>query len=246
MLSLGHLPARSAVVELRLEHDDRIRVPDCRGQEPLGVGRRGRYRDLHARRVHVVGLGRVVVQLGRAHAAAVRHAHDERELHGSARPPAVAAHVVDQLIERRVREGVVLHLADRAKPGHAQPDGGAHDPSLRQRSVHAALGAEALAQAGGGAEHASRPADVLAHDEHGLVTLHLDVERVVHRLHDGQLRHRAPFAARRGRPRRRAAASSTRARRRARDRPAALPRPLRCPVPSPRSPPRAPRRRARP
>ena len=78
-------------------------IADRRREQALRVGGRRRDRDLDARRVHVVRLGRVVVQLGRAHAAAVRHAHDERELHAAAGAPAVAADVRDQLVEARIR-----------------------------------------------------------------------------------------------------------------------------------------------
>ena len=84
VLALRHLAASGPVDELRLEDDDRIRIADRGGEQPLRVGRRRRDRHLHAGRVDVVRLGRVVVQLGRAHAAAVRHPHDERELHRAA------------------------------------------------------------------------------------------------------------------------------------------------------------------
>ena len=178
-----------AVVELRLEDDDRIRVADRGGEQPLRVRGRRRDRDLHARRVHVVRLRRVVVELGRADAAAVRHADRERERHPPARPPAVAADVVDELVERRIAEGVVLHLADGPPAGHAQADGGAEDPRLRERRVDAAVGAEALLEPGRRAEDAAEPPDVLAHDQHGRVALHLDVERVVHGLDEKALAH---------------------------------------------------------
>jgi len=68
VVALGHLAAQRPVVELRLEDHDRIGIANRRGEQPLRVCRRGRDRDLDPRRVHVVGLGRVVVQLGRAHA----------------------------------------------------------------------------------------------------------------------------------------------------------------------------------
>jgi hypothetical protein len=122
------------------------------------------------------------VELGRPHAAAVRHAHDERERHRTAGAPAVAADVRDQLVERGVAERVVLHLTDGAPAGHAEPDGAAHDPGLGQRHVDAAVGPEALAQPGGGAEDAARAAHVLAENHDRVVALHLDVERVVDRV----------------------------------------------------------------
>ena len=179
MLALGHLLLLAAVDELRLEHDDGIGIADRRREQPLRVGRRRRDRDLHAGRVDVVRLGRIVVELGRANAAAVRHPHDERELHLPAGAPAVAADVGDELVEAGIREGVVLHLADRPPAGHAEPDGAAEDPGLGERRVDAAVLAEAVAQPGRGAEDAAGATDVLAHHHHALVAGELDVKRVV-------------------------------------------------------------------
>ena len=76
---------------------------------------------------------------------------------------------------------------DRAPAGHAEPDGGAEDPGLGERRVDAAVGAEAIAEAGGGAEHAAEAPDVLAEHEHRLVAGELDVERVVDGLDEEQL-----------------------------------------------------------
>ena len=104
MLTHRHLAAHRPVVELRLEHDHRIGIADRRREQTLRVRRRRRDRHLHPGRVRVVRLWRIVVQLRRANAAAVRHPHDQRELHPAARPPAVAADVRDQLVEARVRE----------------------------------------------------------------------------------------------------------------------------------------------
>ena len=129
------------------------------------------------------------MQLGRAHAAAVGHPDRERERHLPAGAPAVAADVGDQLVEAGVRERVVLHLADRPEAGHAEPDRRAEDPRLGERRVDAAVGAEAVAQPRGRAEDAAGAADVLAHHQHVVVALHLDVQRVVDRLDEaaGQL-----------------------------------------------------------
>ena len=213
MLAVRHVAALGAVDELRLEDHDRIGIADRGGEQALRVGRRGRDRDLDPGRVHVVGLGRVVVQLRRADAAAVRHADRDRERHLAAGAPAVAADVRDQLVEAGVRERVVLHLAHRPEAGHAEPDRGAEDPGLGERRVDAAVGAEAVAEPGGGAEDAARAADVLAHHHHVRVALHLDVQRVVDGLDQVALSHRGSSAARRGRARTRPADPRARARR---------------------------------
>src|SRR5207248_4469500 len=112
---------------------------------------------------------------------------DERELHLAARAPAITADVRDELIEAGIRERVVLHLADRTPARHAQTDRGAENPGLCKRCVEATIRAEAFAQAGRRAKDATRAADVLAHDHHGVVALELDVKRVVDRLDDREL-----------------------------------------------------------
>ena len=54
-------------------------------------------------------------------------------------------------------------------PCDGQADGEAGDGGFVQRRVEDALGAEALLQAGGGAEHAAVDADVLAQHHDGVV-----------------------------------------------------------------------------
>ena len=218
-----HLAALGPVDELRLEDHDRVGIADRGREQPLRVGGRRGDRDLDPGRVHVVRLGRVVVQLGRAHAAAVGHPDRDRERHRPARPPAVAADVGDQLVEAGVREGVVLHLADGPVARHAEPDRRAEDAGLGERRVDAAVGAEAVAQPAVARKTPPGAADVLAEDEHVRVALHLDVERVVDRLDEEELSHRGSCAARRGRGRTTRAGSRARARRRGRRRPAARP-----------------------
>ena len=129
------------------------------------------------------------MQLGRADAAAVRHADRDRELHPAAGAPVVAPDVRDQLVEARVRERVVLHLDHGAPAGHAEADRRAEHPGLGERHVDAAVGAEPVAQPRGRAEDAARAADVLAEHEHVAVARELRVERVVDRLDERQLSH---------------------------------------------------------
>ena len=216
-----------AVVELGLEHHDRVRIADRRREETLRIGGRRRNRDLHPGRVDVVRLRRVVVELRGADPTAVRHPDRERERHRPAGAPPVPPHVVDELVERRVAERVVLHLDHGAPAGHAETDGRPDDPSLGERRVHAPVLPETLLQARGGTEYPSEGADVLAHDHDRLVALHLDVERVVHRLDEQELSHRGSSAARPARRGGRAAGPRRRGRTRASDPPAARPRPRR-------------------
>src|SRR5207248_1334749 len=90
VLAFGYLSPRRAVDELRLEDDHRVRIADRRSQQALRIAGCRRDRDLDAGRVHVVRLRRIVVELGRADAAAVRHPDRDRKLDRAARAPAVA------------------------------------------------------------------------------------------------------------------------------------------------------------
>ena len=123
------------------------------------------------------------MQLGRAHAAAVGHADRDRELHRPARAPAVAPDVRDQLVEARVAERVVLHLADGPPAGHAEPDRGAEDPGLGERRVDAAVrrrsGRAARPSRGRRRRRGRRPRPGPCTF---VVALQLDVEAVVDRL----------------------------------------------------------------
>ena len=78
-------------------------------------------------------------------------------------------HVRGDLLERRVGEGVELHLDDRPEAAHGHADREADDAGLGQRRVEAALLAEVAGQPVGDAEDAAERADVLAEDEHALV-----------------------------------------------------------------------------
>src|SRR5207249_2004060 len=158
------------------------------------------------------------------------------ELQLAAGPPAIATHVRDQLVEARIREGVVLHLADRPPAGHAQPDRRADDARFRERRVEAAIRSEPVPQPRGRTEDAAGAPDVLAEHEDRWIALELDVERVVDRLDDAELRHRGSSAAPRGRSRTTPADRRMRAQRGARDPQAARPPPQRFPRASPPSP----------
>ena len=72
--------------------------------------------------------------------------------HRASRAPAIASDMVDQLVEARVREGVVLHLADRAPARQAEADGAAEDPRLGEWHVDAAIRPEPVTQADRGAK----------------------------------------------------------------------------------------------
>ena len=130
------------------------------------------------------------MELRRANPASVGHADRDREVHRTARPPAVAPDVADQLVEGRIAERVVLHLADRPPACHREPDRASEDPGLRERRIDAAIGAEAILEPRGGAEDPTRSSDVLAEHHDVGIALHLDMEGVVHRFDERPSRHR--------------------------------------------------------
>ncbi len=95
----------------------------------------------------------------------------------------------DQLVQRRVRERVVLHLDDGSPAGHAETDRTAEKAGLGERRVDAAIRPEAVSQPGRRAEHAPGAPDVLAEDHHVVVARELGVQRVVDRLDERELSH---------------------------------------------------------
>ena len=90
--------------------------------------------------------------------------------------------VVDDLVQREQREVDRHQLDDRAQAGHGRADAHADDRVLGDRRVAHALLAELLEQAVGDLERAVEDPDVLAHEDHVLVALHLLAQRLVERL----------------------------------------------------------------
>ena len=107
----------------------------------------------------------------------------------AARAVAHPGDVRDELLERRVGEGVELHLHDRPQPVHRHADGRAEDARLGERGVGAAVLAELRGQPVGDPEDAAERADVLAEDVHVRVL----GERVAQGAVEG-LRHRGGLA----------------------------------------------------
>jgi hypothetical protein len=125
------------------------------------------------------------VVLDAADATAVRDPDGDRQRH---RAPGAVAHpgdMADQLLERRVGEGVELHLHDRPQPVHGHADGRPEDARLGERRVRAAVLAELLGEPVGDPEDAAEGADVLAHDMDGRVGCHGVAQRAPEGLRHG-------------------------------------------------------------
>ena len=90
--------------------------------------------------------------------------------------------VVDDLIDRDQREVEGHELDDRPQPDHRGADADAGEPHLGDRRVDDAALAEALEQALGDLVRAVVVADLLAHDEHVGVAVHLLAHGLVERL----------------------------------------------------------------
>jgi hypothetical protein len=129
-------------------------------------------------------------------ATAVRAPDDEWDIDLPAREIAQLGGVLDDLVGRLEREVPGHHLDDRAHAGHRHADRGAGEAGLGNRRVDHALGAEAVEKGIGHEVRAAVEADVLAHDDDALVTLHLVGHRGTKRLAIGHYRHGAadPFA----------------------------------------------------
>ena len=110
---LGDLVLDQPVAAQRLAEEHRIGIADRLGQHPLGVARGRGHDDLQARRVGVLGLVGVGVQLGGAHVAAPRRADDHRHRVGALRAEGVARDLALDLVEGLAAEAQELQLGDR-------------------------------------------------------------------------------------------------------------------------------------
>ena len=99
--------------------------------------------------------------LERAHPAAVRHAHHQRDLEAPLRALAEARDVILDLVEALEGEAGELDLADGAQPVQCHAHRGADDGGLGQGTVDHALRAELPLQVVGDAKHAAVHAHVL-------------------------------------------------------------------------------------
>ena len=202
------------VAGLGLEEDHRVGIGDRQAQQPVGVQRRGGNHHLQPGRVHVVGLGALAVVLLAPDAAERRDPDRDRHVHAAPRALAHLRDVVDDLLERRVGEGVELHLDDRSPPREGETHRRADDAGLADRCVEHALDAELLLQPLRDAEDPAHPPDVLSVDQYARVLVHRVAKRRVQRRDHRELRHRPkpPGVAARTRPagRRRSSRTSTR------------------------------------
>ena len=192
LAALGHLALEPAVQVLVLEVEHRVRIVQRRQQQALGVGRRGRARDLQTRHVREAGLGVLRVEGAAGEAAAARQPHHDGDADaGSVMLLGRHGHDVVPGAGHEVGE---LHLRDGAHAGDRGARAGADDGGLGQRRVDHARGAELLLEPVRGLEGAAGRADVLPDDEDALVPAQLVAERLPDRLdvgpfgHDGRLR----------------------------------------------------------
>src|SRR5579872_4938282 len=188
--ALWHLALDPPVEVLVLHVADRIRIPDGRMQQPLGVlGGRGRD-DLDPGRVHEPRLRVLGVIRASGEPAATWKPHRDR--HGQALAVVHLPGDIDQLVEAAGDEVGELHLADRAHADDGCSDRGADDPRLGQRGVHHPVGAELLDEAVSDLERAAEHADVLAHHHHALIGTELVAQGARDGLKVGERGHSDP------------------------------------------------------
>ena len=168
-----------------LEEHHRVGIADGGLEQPHGVRGRGRADDLDAGGLREPPLGVLRVEGPGAHAAAGGQADDDRAGH----LPAVEelGRHVDELVEAAGDEVAELHLDHRPVAEEGGADGDADRAALGDRRVEHPVrpaGVEAL----GGAEGAFEDADVLPHQHHRRVALHLLEQRLVDGVHVGASR----------------------------------------------------------
>ncbi len=122
--------------------------------------------------------------MGRAQlsAAAARRAIDHRHAHLLAEHVVNFGRVVDDGVQRQKGEVDGHELGHRSQTAHRRADGHAADGHLRNGRVAHALLAELVIEAACDGIGAAPDADLLAHDEHPLVAVHLLAQRVGDRL----------------------------------------------------------------
>src|SRR5438128_8243113 len=97
--------------------------------------------------------------------------------------------MVHQLIDRRIDETGELDLRDRPETLGGETYRQPGDDPFGKRRIEDAVGAKALQQSLGSAEHAAFGADILAEDENSGVLRHGAGERQVDRLDERDLGH---------------------------------------------------------
>ena len=147
---------------------------------------------MHEHRLQAVGVrGPELV------AGALGHAQHQRDGDLAAEHVVDVRGVVDDLVEGEQGEVDRHQLDDGAQAGHGGADAHADDRVLGDRRVAYALLAELVEQAGGHLERAPEHADVLAHQEHALVSLQLLAQRGVERVAVAHLGHQDASSPRR-------------------------------------------------
>ena len=139
---------------------------------------------------------------GGAEAGAVHRAHDQGRGRLAAEHVAELGGLVEDLVEADAEEVDEHQLGHRPQAGGGGARRGADEGALGDRRVEHPVAAELRHQALGDAERsapgvvlagcAHAAGDVLAHDDHPRVALHLLAQRLVDRLPVGLLGHRCP------------------------------------------------------
>ncbi len=119
---------------------------------------------------------------GEAHAAARRAADDEGDSRRPAHHEAELRRLVRELVHGDGHEVGELQLDHGPHPGQRRSDAGADEAALGDGRVAHPVRAEALVHALRRPEDSADLADVLAHDEDGVVGLHLLPDGLAHRL----------------------------------------------------------------
>src|SRR5271166_125502 len=180
---------RSIVEPLRLQEDDRIRVLDCRNQQPLGVARIRRHDCLDAAHVGEQSLRTLAMSLSSEDSAAGRHPYDERTGKLAVGAITQSRSFGDDLVVRRVHIVGKLDLdaGPKAVGGHA--DCRANDTQFADWRIEAAALAIFRLQALGCTKDSPKEAHILTEHNDIVIMFHHHVYAVADGLDHGLARH---------------------------------------------------------
>src|ERR1700686_1499725 len=183
VVAVGDLFGDEAVDLLVLEKEHRVGVTDGRLEEPMRVRGHARHHDLQAWNVRVESLDRLRVIEPAVDSPAEGRADDYGDCPVAVGPVAGSRRLAHDLVEGGMDEIRELDLSDRDQAVQGGADRDADNGRLRQRRIEHARLAEARVETVRRPEHPALPANVLAHDEHTVVALHLFADPSAHRLY---------------------------------------------------------------
>ena len=175
--AIGMAVERPVVQALRLQEDDRVVVLDGGDQQTLRVVGSGRHDGLQAAHVREECFRALAVRLPAVDATATRHAHRHWRRELGPRPVPQSGRFREQLIQTRVHVVGDLDLGNGPQPVCPHADRHTDDAALGDRCIEHAMAAVLLLQTFCAAKDAPEVPDVLAENNHVVITIQHHVQR---------------------------------------------------------------------